>query len=232
MSLKQLYNQANYKDDSGMLFNMDCMNLMKNMLSTEKVNLTLTDIPYDMVNRKDNGLRNLNKGNADIITFDIHKFMEYVYDITDGTIIIFCGVNQISEIYNFFAEKQKDKKGTVRQLIWRKTNPSPMNGQYIYLSGIENAIWFKKKNSTFNAHCKNTVFDYPCGRSKLHPTEKNHDLIKELITDNSNEKDIIFDPCCGSGSHCLCAKELNRRYIGCELDKNYFNIAKNRFATL
>lgn len=35
-----------------------------------------------------------------------------------------------------------------------------------------------------------------------------------------------------SGSHYLCTKELNRRYIGCELDKNYFNIAKNRFATL
>lgn len=181
-----------------------------------------------MVNRNDNGLRNLNKGNADIITFDLNKFMEDVYNITDGTIIIFCGVNQVSKIYNFFAEKQKNKKGTVRQLIWRKTNPSPMNGQYIYLSGIENAIWFKKKNSTFNAHCKNTVFDYPCGRSKLHPTEKNHDLIKELILDNSNENDIIFDPCCGSASHCLCASQLNRRYIGCELDEKFFNISVER----
>ena len=77
-----------------------------------------------------------------------------------------------SEIYSFFAEKQKKKKGTVRQLVWKKTNPSPMNGEYIYLSGIENAIWFKKKGSTFNARCKNTVFEYACGRSKLHPTEK------------------------------------------------------------
>lgn len=45
--------------------------------------------------------------------------------------------------------------------IWRKTNPSPMNGQHIYLSGIENAVWFKKRGGVFNAHCKNTVFDYP-----------------------------------------------------------------------
>lgn len=104
-----------------------------------------------------------------------------------------------------------------------------MNGDYIYLSGLENAIWFKKKGATFNAHCKSNVFKFPCGRSKLHPTEKNHNLIKELILDNSKEGDIIFDPCCGSGSHCLVAKENNRRFIGCELDKEYFEIAKSRF---
>jgi site-specific DNA-methyltransferase (adenine-specific) len=53
-------------------------------------------------------------------------------------------------------------------------------------------------------------------------------LIKDLILDNSNEGDLIFDPCVGSGSHLLCAKELNRNYIGCELDKKYFKIAKDR----
>lgn len=182
-----------------------------------------------MVNRESNGLRNLDKGNADIITFDLQKFLENIYELTNGTIIIFCGINQVSEIYNFFAEKQRKKKGTVRQLVWKKTNPSPMNGQYIYLSGIENAIWFKKKGGTFNAHCKNTVFEFACGRSKLHPTEKNHDLLKELILDNSNENDIVFDPCCGSGSHCLVAKENNRRFVGCELDKEFFDVAKGRF---
>ena len=80
----------------------------------------------------------------------------------------------------------------------------------------------------FNARCKNTVFKYPCGRSKLHPTEKNHDLLKELILDNSNEGNLIFDPCCGSGSHCLVAKENDRDYIGCELDYEYYKIALER----
>lgn len=54
-------------------------------------------------------------------------------------------ITPISEIFNYFNDKQKDKKGTVRQLVWCKTNPSPMNGEYLYLSGIENAVWFKKK---------------------------------------------------------------------------------------
>lgn len=176
-----------------------------------------------MVNRADNGLRNLNKDKADIITFNLNDFLDEIYRLTSGSIIIFCGVNQVSQIYNYFADKQNNKQGTTRQLIWKKTNPSPMNGQHIYLSGIENAIWFRKRGATFNAHCKNTVFEFPSGRSKIHPTEKNHELLKDLILDNSNEGDIIFDPCAGSLAHCLVAKENGRRYVGCELNKEYFD---------
>lgn len=168
------------------------------------------------------------RGGADELTFDIDIFLEELYRVTSGTIIIFCGKQQVSNIHKFFQEKQDKHQGTVRQLIWEKSNPSPMNGQHIYLSGIENAVWFKKRGSTFNAHCKNTVFKYPCGRSKIHPTEKNHDLLKELILDNSNENEVVFDPCCGSGSHLLVAKENNRQYIGIEINKNWFEIAQNR----
>lgn len=209
------------------IINDNCMNVMPTM-ADNSVNLTLTDIPYGEVNRADNGLRTLSKGGADVMTFDIDSFLEELYRVTSGTIIIFCGKQQMSNIHKFFQDKQGKHKGTVRQLIWRKTNPSPMNGQSIYLSGIENAVWFKKRGGTFNAHCKNTVFDYPCGRSKIHPTEKNHDLLKELILDNSNEDDIVFDPCCGSGSHCLVAKENNRQYIGIELNTEWYKIAKER----
>lgn len=197
-------------------------------LEDDSVNMTLTDIPYGEVNRDSNGLRTLNKENADVMTFDLEEFLKETFRVTSGTIIIFCGKEQLSQIHKFFSEKQKKHQGTVRQLIWEKLNPSPMNGQYIYLSGIENAVWFKKRGGTFNAHCKNSVFKYPCGRSKLHPTEKNHDLLKELITDNSNEGDLILDPCCGSGSHCLVAKQLNRNYMGIELDTTYSGIAINR----
>ena len=221
--LKQLYLTSDYHDKSGMTFNTDCMELMSNIKQGGVFDVTLTDIPYDMVNRADNGLRNLNKDKADIITFNLNDFLDEIYRLTSGSIIIFCGVNQVSQIYNYFADKQNNKQGTTRQLIWKKTNPSPMNGQYIYLSGIENAIWFKKRGATFNAHCKNTVFEFPSGRSKIHPTEKNHELLKDLLLDNSNEGDIIFDPCAGSLAHCLVAKENGRRYVGCELNKEYFD---------
>lgn len=207
--------------------NSDCIEEMQKM-EPNSVHLTLTDIPYGAVNRDSNGLRVLDKSLADVMTFEIQEFLEETYRVTSGTIIIFCGKEQLSEIYDFFNKKQLHKEGTVRQLVWEKSNPSPMNGQYIYLSGIENAVWFKKKGATFNAHCKNTVFKYPNGRSKQHPTEKNHDMLKTLILDNSNEGDIIFDPCCGSGSHCKVAKELGRNFIGIELNSNYFEIANNQ----
>ena len=206
------------------LINSDCIKVMKSMLS-ESVVFTLTDIPYNAVNRSSNWLRNLDKEEADIITFDLNEFLEEVYRITSNSIVIFCGKEQFSNIYEYFASK----KGTVRPIIWEKSNPSPMNGQHIYLSGVEFAVWFKKSGAkTFNAHCKNTVFKYPNGRSKLHPTEKNHELLKQLILDNSNEDDLIFDPCMGSGSHLLVAKNLNRKYLGVELSEKYFNIAKKR----
>lgn len=203
------------------------MEYMKEMQS-ESVNLVLTDIPYGEVNRDSNGLRNLDKDVADVMTFVLSEFLDEIYRICKGTIIIFCGKEQVSKIHQYFSTKQKEKKGTVRQLVWCKTNPSPMNGQHIYLSGIENAVWFKKRGGVFNARCKNTVFNYPCGRSKLHPTEKNHDLLKELILDNSQEGDLIFDPCMGSGSHGVVALQNNRDFIGVELNKNYFEIAQKR----
>lgn len=114
-------------------------------------------------------------------------------------------------------------------MVWQKSNPSPMNGKHVYLSGVEFAIWFKKKGATtFNAFCKNTVFKYPNGSSKLHPTQKNLELWKELIKDNTNESDIVFDPCMGSGTTAIACLETNRHYIGFELDETFYNVIQER----
>ena len=97
------------------------------------------------------------------------------------------------------------------------------------MSGVEFAVWFKKRGSkVFNARCKNVVFKYPNGTSKLHPTEKNHNLLRELILDNTNEGDLVFDPCMGSGSHLLVAAENGRNGFGIEKNDYYFSIARER----
>ena len=209
------------------IYNMDCMEFMSHMKNNE-VTSVITDIPYGEVSRTNNGLtqmKNSDKGAADEITFELESFLKEVYRIASDNIIIFCGKGQFSTIFNFFANKSQ---GTVRQLIWRKTNPVPSNGKYVYLSGIENAVWFRKPKGTFNAHCKNTVFDYPIQSKQIHPTEKNHKLIQELILDNTNEGDVIFDPCMGSCSTGLMAAKNNRSFIGCELNEDFFNTAKER----
>lgn len=86
----------------------------------------------------------------------------------------------------------------------------------------------QKGHKTFNAHCKNTVFKYPNGNSKIHPTSKNLNLFEELISDNTNENDIVLDPCMGSGTTGVACRNLNRDFIGIELDETYFEIAKQR----
>lgn len=66
------------------------------------------------------------------------------------------------------------------------------------------------------------------GGKRLHPTQKPLDLIEYLINTYSNENDLILDNCCGSGSTLVGAKNLNRKYIGFELDEKYYNIANQR----
>ena len=109
------------------IYNMDCMEGMSKM-KAESVDFTLTDIPYDAVNRSSNGLRSLDKESADLMLFDLNSFLNEVLRVTKNSCCVFCGKEQFSKIYEFFA----NQKGTVRPIIWEKTNPSPMNGQYIY----------------------------------------------------------------------------------------------------
>ena len=72
------------------LYNDDCMNIFPS-LDDGSIHLTLTDIPYDEVNRKSGGLRNLDKSHADIITFPLDDFIDEVVRVTSGSIYIFSG---------------------------------------------------------------------------------------------------------------------------------------------
>lgn len=112
--------------------------------------------------------------------------------------------------------------------FWAKTNPSPMNGEYIWLSGIECCVYGKKKNAVFNEKCKNTILRYPSIQSKLHPTQKSLELIKYLITVSSNEGDTVLDNCMGSGTTGVACVQLNRNFIGMEISPEYFKIAEKR----
>lgn len=54
-----------------------------------------------------------------------------------------------------------------------------------------------------------------------HPTQKPEKLIAKLILASSKKGDMIFDPFAGSGTTCVVAKKLGRKYIGVEIDKDY-----------
>lgn len=62
----------------------------------------------------------------------------------------------------------------------------------------------------------------------MHPTQKPVALMGYLIKTYTNENELVLDFTCGSGSTGVACKNLNRKFIGIELDKNYFNIAQDR----
>ena len=195
-------------------------------LPDESVSLILTDIPYGEVNRDSNGLRNLNKKDADTFNMNINQICSEFIRITSGSIYIFCGTEQVSEI-----RKNLVKEGlSTRLIIWEKTNPSPMNGETIWLSGIECCVYGKKKGGTFNGFCNNTVLRYSTQHSKLHPTQKPIKLFEELIKKSSNESDTILDPFMGSGTTGVACVQLNRNFIGYEISPDYFKIAEKRIS--
>ena len=208
------------------LYNGDCLEIMDKLIEEGvKVDMVLTDIPYGEVNRaKESGLRKLKKGNADIETFRLDELLPRINDICNGSIYIFCGIEQVSEIRKFFREKDI----LTRLCIWEKNNPSPINCQHHWMSSIECCIYAKKKGATFNEYYKSCVWRNPVGRSKIHPTEKPLKLFTYLVETSSNKNDIVLDCCFGSGTTGVACMNTGRRFIGIELDNNYFNIASKR----
>ena len=86
--------------------------------------------------------------------------------------------------------------------------------------------------STFNLwegnKYKSNILKYKKDYNGFHPTQKPVLLLEDLIKTFSNENDLVVDLTMGSGSTGVACKNTNRRFIGIELDKDYYNIAKER----
>ena len=90
---------------------------------------------------------------------------------------------------------------------------------------------YKKVAQTFNPQIGYTDVwtDIDFYKEKhLHPTQKPLKLIRRLIEASSNEGDIVLDPFSGAGSTQISSIQLNRHYIGIELDEEYYRIGLQR----
>jgi len=211
------------------IYNIDCMEAFLKM-PDNSVDMILTDIPYGEVNRygnedvDNNDIRQFHKGKADMVTFNVAEFVKQCARVCSGNVYIFCGTEQVSEIRRTFVELGL----STRHCVWEKTNPSPTNGQYMWLSNIENCIYAKKSGSVHNEFCKGAVWRYPTTKSDIHPTQKPIKLFRYLINASSNESMTILDPCIGSGTTAIACMDMGRNFIGFELDKEYFDLANER----
>ena len=207
-----------------LLLNGDCHQLLPT-LPDKSVSLIVTDPPYNEVNRDSNGLRGLDKGVADSASIDIDFLVPEFSRICTGSIYVWCGIEQVSLWRKAFVKA----RWSTRQCAWKKTNPSPMNAQYIWTSGLELCVFAKRPKATFNRFFETPLWEGPTRpKESDHPTNKPIWLMEELIDASSEIGDTVLDPFMGGGSTGIACKNLGRKFIGIELDKKYYELATKR----
>ena len=227
----------------------DCLEVMKD-IPDKSIDLVVTDPPYwhkkspgkpysqrkqantkskfaqsDLYNVNGLLMHNLsdfNGENIELLLKNISRIMKKM------NAYIFCNDTQIA-YYSMWAERNKYMFSI---LVWEKPlsiinkNRYSQNTEYIiriyeYGTGL-NRI---EKNEYYNKVKKCKPIN---GKKKLHPTEKPVELINQIIELSSKENDTILDCFMGSGSTGVACINTNRNFIGIELDKKYFEIAKER----
>lgn len=114
-------------------------------------------------------------------------------------------------------------------LVWHKTNAVPFaNG--VWRGDIEYVVHARDSGATFlgDAREKKKVSHYPIVSDLSHPTVKPLELIKKYIKICSKPGDIILDPYMGAGTTGIACAKMGRRFIGCEINPVYFDIACRR----
>lgn len=223
------------KYETNNIYCEDSYEAVKN-IPDKSVDLIVTDPPYELDNigsKKNSISKTFANCNSQIkpigggIRLDILE--EFMRIMKKPNIYIWCNKKQIPDYLNFFYGKYGC---SFEIMTWCKTNPTPLCGGN-YLIDKEFCLYFRKGvrlNTTFD-----TAFTYwVSSKNKLdkdrflHPTCKPIEIINNLIINSSNENEIVADFFLGSGTTAVACKNLNRQYIGFEINEEFYNIAKNR----
>ena len=230
------------------LINKDCLEAMSKF-DKNSIDLVLTDPPYNLANFMKNRDTNLGKMRENFFGIagwdDMHfseweKSMDNFFRIASesmkigGTMIMFMAIIKVESIIRI-AEKYGFYYKTTG--IWHKKNPMPRNMNLHFVNSTESWVYFiyKKRTGIFNNNGA-LLHDFietsvtPNGERKYgkHPTQKPEVLMSYFIQVLSNPDDIVLDPFMGSGTTGVAAKRLGRKFIGIEIDKEYFKIAEAR----
>lgn len=239
-SIEKFYSKSSkdiFSEDDITLINGDTYNI-----SVEKLpflDAIITDPPYNISKENNFSTLNGNRKGVDFgewdKNFDLTGWIEKFYAKLKpgGTILIFGSYLFTSHICDEISRLGGDVKDLIK---WVKTNPMPRNIDRRYVQDTEYAIWAVKPGGkwTFNKggeKYRRANYESPVvsGKERTeHPTQKSLKVMKELIETHTNIGDVIVDPFMGSGTTGVAAKELNRKFVGIELEKKYFEISKNR----
>ena len=231
------------------LWNGDCLELMKD-IPDGSVDMILCDLPYgttkckwDIVIPFDKLWEQYNriiKDKGAILLFGSEPFSSKLR-ISNLRMYKYDWIWKKTKAQGFLNSKKMPLKDYENICVFYKRLPV-YNPQGIIYGNFQNDrkskynkgedIYGKEKEFGIS-HMSNfpkqiIEFSNPSGKGQLHPTQKPVALLEYLIKTYSQDEEIILDNCMGSGSTGVAALNLHRKFIGMELDENYFNIAKER----
>jgi DNA modification methylase len=178
---------------------------------------------------------NFGKWDEDFTMDKLELFLKEYYKKlkNGGTLILWFDLWKISYL-KALLEKYKFK--TIRLIEWIKTNPQPINQKISYLSNAREIALLAVKGTkpVFNPTIdengkerwyKNGTYNKPMssGKCKFHPTSKNLELFEELIELHTKEGMVVLDTFLGGGTTALACKNKKRKFLGCELSKDYYD---------
>lgn len=214
------------------LWHGDCLELMK-QIPNDSINAIITDPPYNIARK--NNFHTMGRSGIDFGEWDKgFDLFSYINDVArvlskNGSFIVFNDWKNLGDIAKYAESVGFETKDMIRL---EKSNPMPRNRDRRYITDFECAIWFVKKGAKWTFNRQSVSYERPkfvgSIESGLHPTQKNVALMKWLVSIHSNIGDTVLDPFMGSGTTGVACKNLNRNFIGIELDDKYFNIAKER----
>ena len=206
------------------------------------IDFILTDPPYNLSQHSTGNIplpgrsaMNNDVADWDKIDFNPEDWADEFIRILKptGNLFIFTSYNQLGRWYNCLDHRFD----TSNFMIWHKTNPAPKIFKAGFLNSCEMIFTCWNKKHTWNfisqAEMHNFIQSPICMpperlKDPKHPAQKPISILKKMLEIASNKDDIIFDPFMGVGSTGVAALELDRRFVGVEIDETYFNAAKKR----
>ena len=207
------------------LIHGDCLQEMKK-IPDGSVDMVLTDPPYGMSFQSNYRKEKYNTIKNDDSLDWMNEFVSQSYRVAKNNTAhyVFCSFHNIDIFKQAFEKKFKIKN----ILVWEKNNTSMGDLKADFAPKIEFILFLQKGRRLINGKRDPNIFKFARTGNKNHPTEKPVDLNEYLLSKFSDETETVLDPFMGSGTTGVACKNLNRNFIGIELDATYFEIAKKR----